>query len=44
MDLLTYTASQNFLYDDRVINSHNFISWQCMDIIRRKLLLVAIGT
>ena len=36
--------SWNFLYDDHFINSHNFISWQCMDIVRRKLLLVTIET
>ena len=26
------------------INSHNQMSWQCMDIVKRKLILVTIGT
>ena len=33
-----------FLFGDHFINSHNFISWQCMDIVRKKLMLVTIGT
>jgi len=32
-----------FLPADHFINSHHFISWQCMAIIRRKLLLDIIG-
>ena len=36
--------SKYFLLGDHLINSHNLISWQCMDIVRRKLLLVTIGT
>ena len=36
--------SRHFLLGDHFINSHNLISWQCMDIVRRKLLLVTIGT
>ena len=36
--------SRHFLLGDRLIKSHNLISWQCMDIARRKLLLVTIGT
>ena len=36
--------SRHFLLSDRFINSHNLISWQCMDIVRRKLMLVTIGT
>ena len=34
----------HFLLHDHFINSPNLISWQCMDIIRRKLMLVTIGT
>ena len=30
--------------NDHFINSHNIISWQGMDIVRRKLMLVTIGT
>ena len=26
------------------VNSHNLISWQCVGIVRRKLLLATIGT
>ena len=33
-----------FFSDDHFINSHNLISWQSMDIVGRKLMLVAIGT
>ena len=33
---------RHFLLGDHFINSHNIISWQCMDIIRRKLMLVTI--
>ena len=29
-----------FLFGDHFINSHNLISWQCMDIDKRKLKLV----
>ena len=36
--------SKHFLLDDHPINSHNLISWQSMDIVRRKLMLVTIGT
>ena len=36
--------SKHFLLDDHSINSHNLISWQSMDIVRRKLMLVTIGT
>ena len=36
--------SKNFLLDDHFINSHNLISWQSMDIVRRKLMFVTIGT
>ena len=31
--------SKHFLLDDHFINSLNLISWQCMDIVRRKLKL-----
>ena len=36
--------SKHFPLGDHLINSHNFISWQCMDIVRRKLKFVTIGT
>ena len=36
--------SRHFLYGDHFINSYNLISWQCMDIVRRKLMLVTVGT
>ena len=32
------------LLGDHFVNSHNLISWHCMDIVRRKLMLVTIGT
>ena len=36
--------SRHFPLGDHFINSHNLISWHCMDIVRRKLRLVTIGT
>ena len=36
--------SEHFPSGDHFINSHNLISRQCMDIVRRKLMLVTIGT
>ena len=36
--------SMQFHFGDHFINSRNHISWKCMDIIRRKLMLVTIGT
>ena len=36
--------SRHFPLGDHFINSHNLISWHCMDIARRKLMLVTIGT
>ena len=36
--------SKHFILGDHFINSHNLISWQCMGIIRRKLMLVTSGT
>ena len=33
-----------FLFGDHFINSHNHFSWQRMDIVRRKLMLVTIRT
>ena len=36
--------SKQFLLGDHLINSHNLISWHCMDIVRGKLMLVTIGT
>ena len=32
--------SKYFLFGDHLVNSHNLTSWHCMDIIRRKLMLV----
>ena len=36
--------SKHFLLGDQFINSYNLISGQSMDIVRRKLMLVTIGT
>ena len=36
--------SKHFLLGDHFTNSYNLISWQCMDIVRRKLMLVTIAT
>ena len=36
--------AKHFSFGDHCINSHSFISWQSMDIVRRKLMLVSIGT
>ena len=37
-------TSKYFLLADHFINSHSLVSWQCMDIIGRKLMLVTTGT
>ena len=34
--------ARHFLLGDQFINSHNLISWQSMDMVRRKLMLVTI--
>ena len=39
-----YDKRSKHFHFDHFINSHNLISWHCMDIIRRKLTLVTIGT
>ena len=31
------------IFSDRFSNSHNLIPWQCMDIVRRQLMLITIG-
>ena len=36
--------SRYLLIVDHFTNSHNLISWQIMDIVKRKLMLVTIGT
>ena len=36
--------SRHFLFGDHLIHSHNPPSWLCMDVVRRKLMLVTIGT
>ena len=36
--------SKYLLLGDHLINSHNLISWQRMDVVRRKLLLVTVRT
>ena len=36
--------SRHFLFGNHFVDSHNRISWQCTDIVRRKLLLVTIET
>ena len=33
----------HFLFGHHFVNSHNCISWQYMDIVRRKLLFVTLG-
>ena len=33
-----------FSFSDHLSNSHNLISWHCMDIVTRNLMLVTIGT
>ena len=38
-----HKKSRHFLFGDHFINSHNLISWQCMDIVRRKFMFVTIG-
>ena len=35
---------RQFLFSDHFINSHDLIFCQCMDVVRRKLMLVTIGT
>ena len=35
--------SKYFLFGDHLINSHNLISWHCVDIVWRKLMLVTMG-
>ena len=35
--------SKHFFSGDHFINSHNIISGNCTDIVRRKLMLVSIG-
>ena len=36
--------SRHFLLGDQLINSHSLISGQSMDMVKRKLMLVTIGT
>ena len=36
--------AKHFSFGDHFINSHIFFSWKCIDILRRKLMLVSIGT
>ena len=36
--------SRHLLFGDHFINSHYLISCQCMDVVRRKLMSVTIGT
>ena len=36
--------SKHFLLGDQFTNSHNQISWQSVDMVRRKLMLDTIGT
>ena len=35
--------SKRFPVSDRFINSHNLFKWLCMDIVRRKLMLITLG-
>ena len=39
-----HKRSRHFLFDDLFINCHNHVSRQCMDIVRRKLMLVTMRT
>ena len=34
--------SRHFPLGDHFINSHNLIAWHCMDIVRRKLMLLGL--
>ena len=36
--------SKRFLWSDYFIYSHNIFSWLCIDIVRRKLIFVTLGT
>ena len=38
------SRSKHFLFSGHYMISHNHFSWQHMDIVRRKLILVTIGT
>ena len=33
-------ASKRFLFDDHYIDSHNLSTWLCINVVRRKLMLV----
>ena len=35
---------ENVIKGDYYVNSHNLISWECIDIVRRRLMLVTLGT
>ena len=35
--------SKRFPFRDHFINSHNLFHWLCMDIVRRKLMLITLG-
>ena len=39
-----HKRSKHFPLGDHFINSQNLISWQSMDIVRRKLMFVNIAT
>ena len=43
-DKLRNKRSNHFLFGDHLINSRNHFSWQHKDIVRRKLMLVTLGT
>ena len=36
-------GSKHFFFGDHFINSHNILSWWCIDSVRRKLMLVTLG-
>ena len=42
--ILSVPSTYHFPFSDHFINSHNFSSWLCIDIVRRKLMLITLGT
>ena len=42
--ILSVPSTYHFPFSDHFINSHNFSSRLCIDIVRRKLMLITLGT
>ena len=42
--ILSVPSTYHFPFSDHFINSHNFSSRLCSDIVRRKLMLITLGT